>query len=367
MKACMCWNYLSIHQVDVAESFFRILGDDFRFISCQKPSGAKAALADYENRPYVIRAYEEGMMETARRLIQEADLCLLAPYEPCWSIAKTKRLPTFVSTERIFKSEKPERGLVPALRLVHVRMMYGPFAKRGSYLLCNSYGTKEDFLRARLFGGRCLRWGYFPKAEPLPRSPGEGIRLLWSGRCLRLKHPDLAVHAFRYLKEHGFPDVEMDLVLADSDEKEEFLLEHRDSLKDPGIRILGTIPHDELLELMGSADLFLFPSDRREGFGAVLYEAMEAGCCCIANVEAGATKLISADKETAIHYHDLESFDKALGWAASHSEEARAIGERAAKFITEHYSAETAATNLIAFVESGGSLFPEGKEPGSLF
>lgn len=367
MKACMCWNYLSIHQIDVADSFFRLLGNDFRFVSCQRPSGMKAGLADYENRPYVVHAYEEGERETIQRLIQDADLCLLAPYEPCWSIAKTRRLPTFISTERIFKSEKREKGVVPTLRLAHIHMMYRNFSKNGSYLLCNSYGTKEDFLRAKLFGGRCLRWGYFPKVERGPRSLGKGIRLLWSGRCVQLKHPELAIDAFRYLKSRGYPSVEMDLVLADSGEREKFLLDHQDSLKDPLIRVHGTLPHEALIDLMRSANMFLFTSDGREGFGAVLYEAMATGCCCIADAGAGATRLISKDRETAIHYHGRESFCEVLEWTASHLEEARAIGARAEQFIAEEYSAETAAKNLIAFVENGYCNSPKTREPGSLF
>lgn len=363
----MCWNYLSIHQVDIADTFFRLLGDDFRFVSCQRPSGMKAGLADFENRPYVVHAYEEGGREAIQGLIQNAELCLLAPYEPCWSMAKARKLPTFISTERIFKSERQERGLVPALRLAHIHMMYRAFPKNGSYLLCSSYGTREDFLRAKLFGGRCLRWGYFPKVERKPRSPGEGIRLLWSGRCVRFKHPELAIDALSYLKSHDCPSVEMDLVLADSDEREKFMSEHRDSLNDPSVRVHGTLSHEALIGLMRSADLYLFTSDGREGFGAVLYEAMATGSCCIANVEAGATKLISKDRETAIHYHDRDSFYEALAWAVSHIEEARAIGARAKEFITKKYSAETATKNLIAFVESDYRSFPEASEPGSLF
>ena len=53
---------------------------------------------------------------------------------------------------------------------------------------------------------------------------------------------------------------------------------------------------------MQSADIFLFTSDRNEGWGAVLNESMASGCAVVANREIGSVPYLIEDGKNGLIY-----------------------------------------------------------------
>ena len=53
------------------------------------------------------------------------------------------------------------------------------------------------------------------------------------------------------------------------------------------VHMLGAMSPDEVRKHMEQANIFLFTSDRNEGWGAVLNEAMNSGCAVVASHAIG--------------------------------------------------------------------------------
>lgn len=59
-----------------------------------------------------------------------------------------------------------------------------------------------------------------------------------------------------------------------------------------GVRLLGSLPHEETLRLMAAADLFCLPTRYAEGFPTTLLEAAGCGCAILCTDTAGAAELL---------------------------------------------------------------------------
>ncbi len=125
------------------------------------------------------------------------------------------------------------------------------------------------------------------------------------------------------------------------------------------VGLLGFLPPRQVREHMERADIFLFTSDRQEGWGAVANEAMNSGCALLADHMIGAVPYLVKDGENGLIYRDgnrEELFalaeklvrDRAL---------CRRLGENAYRTITEVWNAENAARSL---AELCRRLFPSG-------
>ena len=67
----------------------------------------------------------------------------------------------------------------------------------------------------------------------------------------------------------------------------------------------GNVSNDKILEAMRCHDIFLFTSDRHEGWGAVLNEAMSNGCAVVASDEIGAVPFLIEDKKNGLVFKSL--------------------------------------------------------------
>ena len=100
------------------------------------------------------------------------------------------------------------------------------------------------------------------------------------------KHPELPLRMAKSLKEQGIP-FHLEMIGGGELEpevrrlREEYRLEGEVSL--PGYREPA-----EVRKAMEWADIYLVTSDRKEGWGAVVNEAMNSGCAVVADAMIGA-------------------------------------------------------------------------------
>jgi len=109
---------------------------------------------------------------------------------------------------------------------------------------------------------------------PLASATGGPFQVLSAGSLIRVKGFGLAIKAFkRFADRH--PDTEFNIIGSGPEKPRLQTLIHSLSL-DTKVHLLPHMPRGELLEKIGSHDVFLFPS-LRDGGGAVVIEAMAAG------------------------------------------------------------------------------------------
>jgi len=159
------------------------------------------------------------------------------------------------------------------------------------------------------------KWGYFPAVkhygdiDEIIQNKGyvgpDGSKvpyILWAGRFLDWKHPELAVYAADHLKRSGI-DFHMDIIGNGPESANVKVLFERFGLEDK-VTLLDFMKPEEVRAHMEKANILLFTSDRNEGWGAVLNEAMNSGCAVIADNMIGAAPYLVQNGVNGCLYDD---------------------------------------------------------------
>lgn len=158
-------------------------------------------------------------------------------------------------------------------------------------------------------------WGYFVAPSKLRQAPFEvavtgsprEIRVLWVGRLLGWKHVDTIIRAVKECKhqkksDKSLPRVTVDIYGCGPMERR---LRHLAKDAHDVVSINGPVPIQEVRQLMQNHDVYVLASDGREGWGAVVSEAIEEGMNVIGTYEAGSSATILADLFHAGDYKSL--------------------------------------------------------------
>jgi glycosyltransferase involved in cell wall biosynthesis len=104
---------------------------------------------------------------------------------------------------------------------------------------------------------------------------------------------------------------------------------------------------------MEDADIYLATSDRKEGWGAVINEAMNSGCAVVADHMMGAAPFLIRQGENGLIYEDGRE-DKLFRMTerlVTDRQLCRRLGCGAYQTITGEWNAENAAERLLDFCE----------------
>lgn len=124
---------------------------------------------------------------------------------------------------------------------------------------------------------------------------------------LRLKHPELPVRMALKLKKQGYNFI---LDMYGSGEEEEATKQLAKTLDvEDVVNFHGALPNEEILEAMRQHEIFLFTSDRYEGWGAVANEAMANGCVLVASDAIGSTPYLIIEGKNGFSFksEDVDS------------------------------------------------------------
>ena len=108
---------------------------------------------------------------------------------------------------------------------------------------------------------------------------------------------------------------------------------------------------------MERAAIFLFTSDRQEGWGAVVNEAMNSGCAVIASDAAGSVPYLIRDGENGMVYHsgDVEMLTEKIRYLLQNPEEACRLGTGAYETMVTLWNAETAAERFLHMADAAAN------------
>lgn len=361
MKAAFVSNYINHHQIPICNEMYRLLDGAFTFVQTEPMEAERVSMGwhNTERPPYVKCWYEEEA--ACRALVLDCDAVIFGGTDEESYIQERLTSGKLVMrySERLYKT-----GQWKAISPRGLRKKYQDhtrFRKAPVYLLCAGAYVPSDFSLVRAYPGKMYCWGYFPETKHYDLKclfAGKGYvkeqkipYLLWAARMIDWKHPELALETARYLRERGL-DFHLDLV-GDGPLRQEMEDRCRQYGLETYVDFLGFQPPEAVRGYMEQADIFLFTSDRQEGWGAVANEAMNSGCALVADALIGAVPYLVHHGENGLLYPDG---DRTALFAAAEKlvgcrELCRALGERAYETITQTWNAEHAAARLVKLLE----------------
>ena len=366
-------NYINHHQKPLSDCLYEKLGENYRFVQTEpmaqerKDMGWEAGGAEI---PYLVRAYEAP--QDAERLLMESDVVIFGGCEDEERIIPRllARKLTFRYSERIYKDGQwkfiTPRGLKQKYH-DHTR-----FRKAPVYLLCAGAYVASDFSLVRAYPGKMLRWGYFPEFIPYPDDDCHAQRLkrqdtqdvpviLWAGRFLELKHPEYALRLAADLRAKG---IRFELRIVGGGDLEPSLKQEAENQKlTDCVHFLGYLKPEQVRTQMEQADIYLFTSDYKEGWGAVLNEAMNSGCAVVANRGLGAAPYLIKDGVNGFLYknEDYQSFKNCVCRLLEDRKLCLETGKRAYETIRDSWNPDIAAGRLLRLIEKMTAHMDEGK------
>jgi len=356
MKLVFVSNYFNHHQKPLAEAFIKEQRVDYTFIATSPVSESRKKLG-YEDMDksyeYVVRAYEsEEALEKSMALCMDADVVIYGscPIKFIKPRLKAKK-PTFKYSERLFKSDAG--NLKKLLFGIKFRQKEGKY--KNNCLLCSSGYAAEDYNGIGAFRGRTYKWGYFPEfieygdenkiaEEKTPDS------IIWVGRFIDWKHPELAVNALKFLRREGY---DFDLTMVGNGEDYDKIIELvRQCGLDDKVKFVGSKPNHEVRLMLEKAQIALITSDKKEGWGAIINESMNACAAVICNKEVGAAPFLIEDGKNGFVYGSEEEFFAKLKTLADDCVLREELGINAYKTIKTGWNASIAAERFVVLCES---------------
>ncbi|MGN0347101.1 MAG: glycosyltransferase family 4 protein [Lachnospiraceae bacterium] len=387
-------NYINHHQLPFCKEMLAQNEGDFFFIQTEKMEAERLTMgwSEEDSRyDFVLRYYETP--EKCQRLIDESDVVIFggaSEEEYIENRLQTDKI-TLRYSERIYKEGQwkfiSPRGLKKKYH-DHVR-----YRNKNVYLLCAGAYVASDFHLIHAYPNKMYVWGYFPeiytyavdelqkRKQQMQEKDGR-IHILWCGRMIDWKHPEAAIHLAKWLKQKqnedavylengGYrpADLPFHLTMAGGGEMEESL---KKMVKKEGlekdVEFTGYLSPDEVREKMLDSDIFLFTSDYKEGWGAVLNEAMNSGCAVVASSGIGAVPFLLRHKYNGMVYRcnrekEMFSYVKELLEQPTLRE---SLGLNAYETVHQKWNAGYGVSQLLRFLRTVALGCPEGAVDGPM-
>ncbi|MBQ3889958.1 MAG: glycosyltransferase family 4 protein [Lachnospiraceae bacterium] len=354
MQITFVSNYINHHQIPVSNELYKLANGSYTFIQTEPMEEERVKLgwdAGAKDLPYVKLYYEDK--EACDKLILESDCVIFGGTEKEEIILPRllKNRFTIRYSERLYKSGRwkfiSPRGLIKKYK-DHVR-----FNKNDVYLLCSGAYVKGDFNLIHAYPNKMLKYGYFPEFIEYSdlhelRKDEKTLEILWASRFIDWKHPEVPVRLAQMIKESG---LNAHVTMIGNGEYFETTKESASGLESI-IDFVGAKTPTEVREYMRKADFFLLTSDHKEGWGAVINEAMNSGCVTIASQETGAAPYliksgVNGYMVRACHTGDIF---KIISDLSNDRGRRLTIGNNAYSTIQNLWSPKVAAKRLYEFI-----------------
>lgn len=346
-------NYYNHHQKALCSALAKRCS--FHFVETESMTDDRVAMGwgekvipDYVVPAADVYADREGWIQK----IAQADVVIFG-HAPEYYIRERKKLrkPVFRYTERQLKVTPSCKDFLIMTAKFHVKNL--PWYPH--YLLCAGAYTYRDFRKFHLFKNRGYAWGYFPEMKEYAldtlmenKRPN---KLLWVGRFLPWKHPEHALQTAKRLKDAGYS---FTLEFAGTGQMEDELYQMAASMDILDVvSFRGAFTPEQVRSAMEETGIFLFTSDRFEGWGAVLNESMNSGCAVVASHAIGSVPYLLKDGENGCIYPsgDVDALYEKVKTLLDDSDERRRLGRAAYETITTMWNAEMATERFLQLAQ----------------
>lgn len=360
-------NYFNHHQKDISNEFNKICSS-YTFVSTSEMREERRELGyGISLLPKYVLKKDVVNKKKLDELIDKSDVVIIgsASKQLIKKRIREKKI-IFRYSERPFKKQDQIIKYIPRLIKWHVENPCG----RPIYMLCASAYTAYDYGRYALYKNKAYKWGYFPQTRQYHidelLEAKKKASILWCGRFLDWKHPEDAIKVADRLNKEGY-DFCLNFIGTGEMEAELKQMASQRGLSKV-VSFLGSMPPERVRDYMEKAGVFLFTSDRQEGWGAVLNEAMNSGCAVVASHAIGAVPYLIQNNENGLVYRsgDVEILYRKVKFLLDHPEEQSRLGRAAYQTIVDTWNAEVAAERFVNLTQHilAGEKSPDLYETG---
>lgn len=359
----MLSNFINHHQVPVADELSSTFGIEYWFIETMSLPEEQRSLgySNLSSKPYVIQSYKTNKeYQKAIKLINNADVVIVgsAPEDMILERLRNKKL-TFRYSERLFKKRPwyfPDPRIWMDLWKKHIRYKNKPL-----YMLAASAYTANDVYAIGAYKNKVYKWGYFTRVDEFPLEACKKLdasseestpHIMWCARFLRWKHPELPVMLAKRLKDKGY---NFHIDMYGSGEELNATMQLAQNLAvDDKVSFCGNLPNEEILNQMRQHEIFLFTSDRNEGWGAVLNESMSNGCAVVASNLIGSVPFLIQNGKNGLIFksEDIDSLEKNVTYLLDNPSRRIEIAKNAILTMRSVWSPKNASKSFFELVEA---------------
>ena len=356
MKIVIISNKITPHQVPICNELSK--KHDFSFIETMNAEVSDTGwYANSSEYTYVIPYTQDKIInQEIKRKVIEADVVIIgsAPDSYIEQRLKDGKL-TFKYSERFYKKGITVKNVLRSI--IGTWRHHGRFQKYPLFMLCASAYTACDCARFGNYKNRMFKWGYFPETKHYEmgqickNKKRDKHSILWAGRFLSWKHPEVAIFLAEKLKKAGY-SFDMNFVgYGYLEENMRELIEEMDV--GDCAHILGRKSPQEVRYYMEMSEVFLFTSDYNEGWGAVLNEAMNSACVPVVSHAVGAAPFLVDHNVNGLLYKSGDNVElfRCVKSLFDNPERINEMGMNAYKTIVNMWCPEVAARRLTKLIE----------------
>lgn len=352
MNLVLISNFLNTHMLPICNRFYDDENiEDFIFIALKEQSDERSELGFIDinkEYSYVLCAYEsEDNYKRALNIIEEFDIAIIADAPYCFVKKRMENeMLTFLCGERFYK-----KGIWRLFNPKTYFYIYNGILKYKNeknlyYLTIGTY-MPYDLHLLNFPITKCFQWAYFPQINTKSKkfNKDSKIKLLWVGRMLKVKHPEIAIETAYRLKKEGVC-FELNMIGDGAEYDKIKKLIKKKELQNV-VNLLGTCEPKLVQSYMLNNDIFLFTSDYWEGWGAVLNEAMGNGCIPIASIKAGASNILVNHGVNGFLYKSVKQIVNFINSIQKNENLKKSLSLKAKETIEEVWSPTIAETRFI--------------------
>ena len=355
---CFISTYLNHHNKPICDALYDLTNRHFFYVATSNIGEMRKNMGFSQmEAEYLLDYVNSTDRSSIQNIIDNSDVVLVGASEPVELVKsrlKQGKL-TFRTSERLFKTRT--RYLKAPIH------WFRSLLTRKACLLCSSAKSARDYNLLGFYKNRSYKWGYFTEVKAIApdalwetkkasRPNKDTVSILWVGRMIGWKHPETAVKALYKIKEKGYS---FDFNIIGDGEVAPMLRELIDRLEmNDCVHLLGAKSTEEVRRYMEECEIYLFTSDRQEGWGAVLNESMSCACAVVANSEIGAVPFLIMDKDNGMIYKkgSVDSMVECLLPLFKSESYRKQLGVSAYRSLCENWIPRKAAENLIKLIDS---------------
>ncbi len=290
-------NYLNQHQIEFCDTLYNKLKSNFLFYSTEAIDQLeKGSQLLNIHRPYLHFLNHSKFLHN----LDTSDVIIFASGPKDLLISLVKRnLIVFFYSERLFKKNVLQ-AFHPGNILEYFRF-YRKIDKKNVYFLAAGNYVSKDLSIYNLFKDRILKWGYFPSFkkytlnELVKLKSSNKINILWIGRMIYWKKPFIIINIAKFLLENEINNFSITVI-----GKGYLLNKFKNMIRKYKLEnffyVVDSVKSSQIYKYYSKSHIFISTSNRQEGWGATINEALSYGCHTFADHNIGASKFLINNK-----------------------------------------------------------------------